>query len=51
MTLASEVEKKSKIPFAVRMSRSVIGLVDVTDEITLAVDGTRPPPVPDLTNY
>jgi hypothetical protein len=40
MTLASEVEKKSKIPFAVRMSRSVDG-VEVTDELTLAVDGTQ----------
>ncbi len=51
VTLAGEVEKRSMIPFAVRMARSVDGVVDVTDELTFAVDDTRQPPVPDLTNY
>lgn len=51
MTLTSEVEKKSKKPFAMRMARSGNGVADVTDELTLAVDGTHPPPVPDRTNY
>jgi CBS domain-containing protein len=51
VTLAGEVEKKSMIPFAVRMSRSVDGVVDVADELTFAVDDTRLPPVPDLTSY
>jgi hypothetical protein len=39
--LASEAEQKSKIPFAMRMARSVDGVVDATDELTLAVDGTH----------
>ena len=51
VTLAGEVGKKSMIPFAVRMSRSVDGVVDVVDELTFAVDDTRLPPVPDLTSY
>lgn len=51
VTLAGEVGKRSLIPFAVRMARSVDGVVDVTDELTFAVDDTRLPPVPDLTNY
>ncbi|HUY48735.1 MAG TPA: CBS domain-containing protein [Streptosporangiaceae bacterium] len=51
VTLAGEVEKKSMIPFAVRMSRSVDGVVDVADELTFTVDDTRLPPVPDLTSY
>lgn len=32
VTLAGEVGKKSMIPFAVRMSRSVDGVVDVADD-------------------
>jgi CBS-domain-containing membrane protein len=51
VTLAGEVEKKSMIPLAVRMSRSVDGVVDVADELTFAVDDTHLPPVPDLTRY
>jgi CBS domain-containing protein len=51
VTLAGEVEKKSMIPLAVRMSRSVDGVVDVADELSFAVDDTRLPPVPDLTSY
>ena len=51
VTLAGEVGKKSMIPFAVRMSRSVDGVVDVADELTFTVDDTRLPPVPDLTSY
>jgi CBS domain-containing protein len=42
VTLAGEVEKKSMIPLAVRMSRSVDGVVDVTDELTFAVDEHSP---------
>jgi CBS-domain-containing membrane protein len=51
VTLAGEVEKKSMIPLALRMARSVDGVVDVTSELTFAVDDTRLPPVRDLTNY
>jgi CBS domain-containing protein len=51
VTLAGVVEKKSMIPFAVRMSRSVDGVVDVADELTFAVDDTPLPPLPDLTSY
>lgn len=51
VTLAGEVGKKSMIPLAVRMSRSVDGVVDVASELTFAVDDTRLPPVPDLSSY
>ena len=43
VTLAGQVERKSMIPLAVRMSRSVDGVVDVTDELTFGVNDTRPP--------
>lgn len=46
VTLAGQVEKKSMIPFALRMSRSVDGVVDVVSELTFSVDDTRLPPVP-----
>lgn len=51
VTLAGEVEKKSMILLAVRMSRSVDGVVDVADELTFAVDGTHLPPYTDLSKY
>ena len=51
VTLAGEVEKKSMIPLAVRMSRSVDGVVDVADELTFAVDDTHLPPVTDMSRY
>ena len=51
VTLAGEVEKNSMIPLAVRMARSVDGVVEVADELSFAVDDTRLPPIPDLTNY
>jgi hypothetical protein len=43
LAVTGEVEKKGVIPFAVRMSRSVDGVVNVTDQLTLAVHGTRLP--------
>ena len=46
VTLAGQVEKKSMIPFALRLSRSVDGVVDVVSELTFSIDDTRPPPVP-----
>ena len=39
------------IPLAVRMSRSVDGVVNVTEELTFAVDDAQLPPVPDLTRH
>lgn len=51
VTLAGEVEKKSMIPFALQKARSVDGVVDVTGELTFAVDDTHLRPLPDLTNY
>lgn len=51
VTLAGEVEQKSMIPLAVRMSRSVDGVVDVADELTFAVDDTHLPPATDLSRY
>ncbi len=51
VTLDGEVEKKSMIPLAVRMTHVVDGVVDVVDRLTFAVDDTHLPTVPDLTNY
>lgn len=51
VTLGGEVGKKSMIPFAVHMSRSVDGVVDVIAGLSYAEDDTRQPPVPDLTSY
>ena len=51
VTLAGEVGKKSMIPFAVRMSRSIDGVVDVAGELTFTVADTRLPPAPNLTSY
>jgi len=44
VTLAGEVETRSMIPVAVRMARSVDGVVAVVDGLTFAVDDTRRPP-------
>ena len=49
VTLAGEVENKSMIPLAVRLS--VDGVVDVADELTCAVDDTHLPPVTDMSRY
>ncbi len=46
VTLAGQVEKKSMIPFALRLSRSVDGVVDVVSELTFGIDDTRLPSVP-----
>ncbi len=51
VTLAGDVETKSMIPLAVRMTRSVDGVVDVTDELTFAIDDTVLPKTPILTDY
>lgn len=51
VTLSGEVTTKSAILAAVRMSRSVDGVVDVHDQLTFAVDDTRRRPSPDLINY
>lgn len=50
VTLSGQVGKKSMIPFALRMARSVDGVIDVTSELTFDVDDTRLPPFPDLAN-
>ncbi|MGE5288635.1 MAG: CBS domain-containing protein [Micromonosporaceae bacterium] len=51
VTLEGEVENKSMIPSAVRMTKAVDGVVDVVDKLTFAVDDTHRPAVADLTNY
>jgi CBS domain-containing protein len=48
VTLAGEVETRSMIPAAIRMARSVDGVVAVDAGLTFAVDDTRLPPSPDL---
>jgi CBS-domain-containing membrane protein len=49
VTLDGEVEKKSMIRLAVKMARSVDGVVDVVDKLSYAIDDTHVPPVPTLT--
>ncbi len=43
VTLDGQVEQKSMIPLAVRMTHTVDGVVDVVDRLTFAIDDTRPP--------
>jgi CBS-domain-containing membrane protein len=46
VTLAGRVERKSMIPAAVRLTRTVPGVVDVVDQLTFDRDDGRPEPVP-----
>lgn len=43
VTLRGELEGKSLVPEAVRLSRRVDGVIDVIDNLTYAVDDTQPP--------
>jgi CBS domain-containing protein len=51
VTLAGEVEDKTMIPFAVRITHSVDGVVDVVDKLTYAVDDTVPQRPPAQVHY
>ena len=51
MTLRGELEKKSMIPLAIRMTRAVDGVIHVVNRLTFAVDDTHLPLTPDLTDY
>jgi osmotically-inducible protein OsmY len=51
VTLGGEVENKSMIPVAIRMARSVDGVVGVNAGLSFAVDDTRLPRTADLTGY
>jgi CBS domain-containing protein len=51
VTLDGEVEQKSMIPLAVRMTHAVDGVVDVVDRLTFAIDDTHAPTAADLTSY
>jgi len=48
VTLAGEVEHKSMVPLAARMTRSVDGVVDVVNRLAYAVDDTRLPTAAEL---
>lgn len=48
VTLRGEVERKSMIPLAARMARSVDGVVDVVNELAYAIDDSRLPTAADL---
>lgn len=41
VTLAGELEQKSMVPIAVRMTQAVDGVVDVVDRLSFAVDDTH----------
>lgn len=51
VTLGGQVENRSMIPVAIRMSRSVDGVVAVNAGLSFAVDDTRLPRTSDLTGY
>ena len=51
VTLRTELERKSMIPDAVRMTRAVDGVVDVVNRLTFVADDTHLPLTADLTNY
>lgn len=51
VTLSGEIEKKSMIPLAVRMTQAADGVVDVVNRLTFAVDDSSLPTAADLTNY
>lgn len=51
VTLEGQVEKKSMLAIAVRMSRSVDGVVAVVDRLTFETDDTRPQPPPGQERY
>ncbi len=48
VTLRGEVERKSMVPLAARMARSVDGVVDVTNHLAYAVDDTHLPTAAEL---
>jgi osmotically-inducible protein OsmY len=48
VTLAGEVERKSMVPLAARMARSVDGVVDVVNRLTYAVDDSYLPTATEL---
>ena len=51
VTLDGEVEHKSMIPIAIRMTHAVDGVVDVVDRLTFAIDDTHRPAAASLRNY
>jgi len=50
VTLAGELEKKSMIPIATRMTRAVDGVIDVAGQLRFVVDDTHPVYV-DMSKY
>jgi CBS domain-containing protein len=51
VTLGGEVEKKSMIRLAVKMARSVDGVIDVVDTLAYAIDDSRLPSASDLADH
>jgi CBS domain-containing protein len=49
--LAGEVERRSMLPFVLPMTRAVDGVIDAECELRYAVDDSKLPSAPDLTNY
>ncbi|HZD73378.1 MAG TPA: CBS domain-containing protein, partial [Actinomycetota bacterium] len=46
VTLAGRVERKSIVPAAVRLTRTVPGVVDVVDHLSFEWDDDQPEPIP-----
>jgi CBS domain-containing protein len=51
VTLGGQVETKSMIRLAVKLARSVDGVVDVVDRLTYAIDDSRLPSAPDMADH
>ena len=51
VTLGGEVETKSMVRLAVKMARSVDGVVDVVDRLTYTIDNDKLPSIPGLADH
>jgi CBS domain-containing protein len=51
VTLGGEVEHKSMVPVAVRMTHAVDGVVDVVDQLAFVIDDTHLPTAADMSDH
>lgn len=49
--MTGELELKSMLPLVLRLVRAIDGVIDAEGEFTYAIDDTRLPHVPDMTEY
>ena len=49
--MTGELERKSMLPVVLPLVRAIDGVIDAEGEFTYAIDDTRLPHVPDMTEY